>query len=400
MTINKSFEFKNTGEITTPQEHIHAQDLYGMIGFSRGFGIISGCAITLATNQISVATGSLYIAGNIVAFAGGNVTVDDTGMSSGEHRWTNVYITPAGAIGKTDGTNVDIADYPIKPTDLTNMIMCSALKLHGSNLIEARVRSSVIDLESSSVTYLSDVSNAGSGIIITTLERNALHSIYSPPAFATPSTVGSTNTEGSNSTLSRSDHIHEREHAIFSPGVVTAHSDVSVAGSGIIISANERNQVNRLYPTIKVATEGATINLPFGSNESPIQVIDYIPRNDTNAGIHYTFHLPPHYDGSSVKFVFIYILELTTGTNDYYINVNATQADGSEQLIGSNNSSGWNVKFDQPITLTASGSVYRIRTEEYTIGALTANDYVGVFLEAFDTGNNSWLGIKGMWLEW
>ncbi len=220
-------------------------------------------------------------------------------------------------------------------------------------------------------------------------------------------------------------------HAIFVPGTAVAnHSDITNAGSGIIISGAERTALHalyvltqakieaevgahttpltddelqhlrRVYSTVKSGAEGGQINLAFGTTEGLLQVIDYIPRNDSNAGIHWNFHLPAHYNGSTVKFVFIYSLELTSGDNDYYINVNATQADGSEQMVASNNSSGWNVKFNQIITVTASGTAQRIRKVEYDIGIQEANDFIGVFLEAFDAGNNSWLAIHGMWLEW
>lgn len=151
MVVNKSFEFKNTDEILSPREHIHAQDLYGMIGLIRGFGIRSGCGITRATNLITVATGSLLINGTTIAYTDiGGITVDDTGMSAGQHRWTNVHITPGGLIGKTDGTAVDAGTgYPIKPTDLTNIVMCSTLKIHGTDLVDEGIRSSVLDLQTS-----------------------------------------------------------------------------------------------------------------------------------------------------------------------------------------------------------------------------------------------------------
>jgi hypothetical protein len=164
MAISKSFDFKNTSEVTTPQELIHAQDLYGMIGRNRGFGIISGCAITRATNQISIASGSVLINGTIVTFAGGNVTVDDTGMSSGQHRWTNVYITAGGAIGKTDGTATVSTGQPIKTTDTTNLVVCSALKLYGSDLSDDRVVSSSLEFTPSDHTFKSViVENQGAG---------------------------------------------------------------------------------------------------------------------------------------------------------------------------------------------------------------------------------------------
>lgn len=59
-------------------------------------------------------------------------------------------------------------------------------------------------------TQHSDISDAGSGVIISAAERTALH-------------------------------------AIFTPGLVTAHSDVSDAGSGVIISAAERTALHAVY---------------------------------------------------------------------------------------------------------------------------------------------------------
>jgi hypothetical protein len=165
MAINKSFDFKNTSEITFPQELIHAQDLYGMIGFARGFGIISGCGITRATNQITIASGTLLIAGSEVSFGGGSQTVDDTGMSSGQHRWTNIYITGAGAIGKTDGTATISTGQPIKTTDTTNYVICSALKLWGSNLTDDRVVPSSLDL-ANTILPIENLENTSSAYMI------------------------------------------------------------------------------------------------------------------------------------------------------------------------------------------------------------------------------------------
>lgn len=146
MAINKSFDFKNIGEITSPQEMIHAQDLYGMIGATRGFGIISGCAVTRTTNQIDIASGEVLIGATIVSFTADNVTVDDTSMSSGQHRWTNIYITSGGAIGKTDGTAVPTGDLPKKTTDTTNLVICSALKEYGDDLSDDRVIPAGVDM--------------------------------------------------------------------------------------------------------------------------------------------------------------------------------------------------------------------------------------------------------------
>ena len=178
MVVNKSFEFKNTAEITSPREHIHAQDLHGMLGGGRGFGIRSGCGVSRATNTITIAAGSLLINGTIVAFAGDSVVVDDVGMSAGQHRWTNIHVTPGNAIGSTDGTSILVAEYPVKTTDLTNIVICSALKIHGTNLVDEGIRSSVVDLSTSSVLQHADVTDFGSGIIISDSERTALHAVY------------------------------------------------------------------------------------------------------------------------------------------------------------------------------------------------------------------------------
>lgn len=61
----------------------------------------------------------------------------------------------------------------------------------------------------------------------------------------TPSTIGTTNSEGSAETVSRTDHIHQREHAIFTPSTaVSDHSDITDAGSGIVISDAERTALH------------------------------------------------------------------------------------------------------------------------------------------------------------
>lgn len=146
MVINNSFDFKNWGEVTTPREALHAQDMFNIIGLSRGFGIKSGCEITRSTNTITVASGDISVGGSDVSFAGDSITIDDTDMSSGQYRWTIVYITPAGAIGKTDGVVVATGDVAIKPTDKTNLVICAALKTHGSDLIDEDIQPMALDL--------------------------------------------------------------------------------------------------------------------------------------------------------------------------------------------------------------------------------------------------------------
>lgn len=146
MAINKSFNFKNWNEITSPREALHAQDLFNIIGLSRGFGIKSGCSISRTTNTITIADGVVSIDGNDVNFTEDSVIIDDTGMSSGEYRWTIIYITPAGAIGKTDGTANSIGNVIAKPTDKTNLVICAALKTHGTDLVDEDIQPMAINL--------------------------------------------------------------------------------------------------------------------------------------------------------------------------------------------------------------------------------------------------------------
>lgn len=148
MAIENSFDFKNITEVDSPREKIHAADLYGMIGNTRGFGVISGCSITRSTNTITVGSGDLFIAGSVVTFVSDSVTIDDTGMSSGQYRWTAIYITPSGDIGTTNGTPTGVGGTVIKPTDTTNFVIAYALKTYGTDLTDDDVIPAAVDLSS------------------------------------------------------------------------------------------------------------------------------------------------------------------------------------------------------------------------------------------------------------
>ncbi len=145
MAISDLFDFKNRGELTLPKEVIHATDMYGMIGLSRGFGVISGCEISRSGNDITIAAGEVMISGSKVIFAGDTITVDDIGLSAGFHRWTIIHISPGGTLAQTKGVAVDLNSLPLKPTDLVNFVICAVYKIPGEDVSDESVRSAAIN---------------------------------------------------------------------------------------------------------------------------------------------------------------------------------------------------------------------------------------------------------------
>jgi len=91
------------------------------------------------------------------------------------------------------------------------------------------------------VTVHSDVTNAGSGIIISDAERTALH-----PAVTTLTHTALTGKNDEADIKHLTDSEQSALHAIFAPAAVTAHSDVSDAGSGAIITTAERDAIDLL----------------------------------------------------------------------------------------------------------------------------------------------------------
>lgn len=136
MVIPTNFDFKNYNEVVSPREALHAVDLYGMLGAASNHGIISGCGISLSTNTITIAAGVVRINNVNVIFAGDSVVLDDALMASGDYRWVTIHITPGAAIGSTVGSENDVDNIIIKPTDNTNLVICSVLKTHGITLTE------------------------------------------------------------------------------------------------------------------------------------------------------------------------------------------------------------------------------------------------------------------------
>lgn len=126
----------------------------------------------------------------------------------------------------------------------------------------------------SSVESLSDVTDAGSGIIISDAERSKLSGIAtSATANSTDATLlARANHTGTQAASTISDFDTEVENnsvvtanaaKVSASGSVTSHSDVTAAGSGSIITATERSNLSTLYTNLK---EGTSTTINDGSN--------------------------------------------------------------------------------------------------------------------------------------
>lgn len=378
MAILKSFDFKNTGEIITPQELIHAQDLYGMIGFARGFGIVSGCGLSRATNQITIASGTLRVAGSELAFGGDNETVTDSGMSSGQHRWTNIYITPAGATGMTNGTAVSTSAFPVKPTDTTNYVICSALKLYGSDLTDDRVMPSSLDytnmilpvenLENTSSAYML-MGNVSGVPTWTTITGDVLISNTGVTSVQTLSglTIADDTTLGMDGAGN-----YGFKHRSASSDMVIG----SIFGAGMVISDAGTLTINRAYVNWASNSSSLDIN-PSGTGS--YDVVDITPSAALVAGSNW-----------KANNITMNALNPATGTpsnifGSFYEMRYVTSALGNAEIVGmrtygnvSENTTGHS---HIPQALTGTNSQYVARSTSFTLDLTTTSTSVGFELD-------------------
>jgi len=130
----------------------------------------------------------------------------------------------------------------------------------------------------SSVESLSDVTDAGSGIIITAAERTKLSGVAtSATANSTDATLlARANHTGTQTASTISDFDTEVEGnsvvtanaaKVSASGSVTSHNDVSAAGSGSIITNTERSNLSTLYTNLKSGTS-TTINDGANTNSA------------------------------------------------------------------------------------------------------------------------------------
>lgn len=142
-----------------------------------------------------------------------------------------------------------------------------------------------------SVTVHSDVTDAGSGAIITTAERNKVGFITVTQAVDLDTIESDTATNNAK---------------VSADGLVTTHSDVTDAGSGAIITTDERSKLSRAVVT-KVAGDS-----PYTA--SNYEIVNY----ETAAGAS-TVNLPAGSAGAVVS------VKMGAGTNTLTVDGNSTE---------------------------------------------------------------------------